>query len=108
MSIIKLDIIETYLLILMTIGVSFFLLYPDSGAKIDCSAFSTRIFTNIVVGGDVVEPEILTPGPAVPTPIVAPIPSITPVPVPIPTSAPTPAVTNWLTGGTNRPTNTNN
>ena len=102
MNLLKLDIIESYFLALAAAILGFFLFYPDSGPKIDNSALSTRIFTNIVVGGDIVEPEILTPGPAVPAPIVAPIPSITPVPAP--------SITNFSTNypATNSVTNTNN
>lgn len=102
MNFLKLDVIEGYFLALTTAILGFFLFCPDSGAKIGNSALSTRIFTNIVVGGDIVEPEILTPGPAVPVPIVAPIPSITPVPAP--------SITNFSTNypATNSVTNTNN
>lgn len=98
MNLLKLDMIEGYLLLFATVAFGLFLFYPDSGAKIGNSVLSTRIFTNIVVGGDIIEPEIFTPGPAIPTPIVAPIPSITP------------SVTNWTTNSsTNFPTtNTNN
>lgn len=108
MNSLKLDIIEGYFLFLIVGILGFFLFYPDSGAKIGNSALSTRIFTNIVVGGDIIEPEIVTPGPIIPAPIVmppivAPIPSITPIP------APTPSVTNWTTNSsTNLPiTNSN-
>jgi hypothetical protein len=102
MNLLKLDMIEGYLLAFMAAILGLFLFYPDSGAKIGNSVLSTRIFTNIVVGGDIVEPEILTPGPTVPVPIVAPIPSITPVPAP--------SITNFSTNypATNSATNTNN
>jgi len=102
MNLIKLDVIESYFLALTAAILGFFLFYPDSSTKIANSALSTRIFTNIVVGGDIVEPEILTPGPTVPVPIVAPIPSITPVPAP--------SITNFSTNypATNSVTNTNN
>lgn len=109
MNLIKLDVIESYFLALTAAILGFFLFYPDSGAKIGNSALSARIFTNIVVGGDIIEPEIVTPGPIIPAPIVmppivAPIPSITPIP------APTPSITNGATNSsTNLPiTNSNN
>lgn len=101
MNLLKLDTIEAYLLLFGAVAFGLFLFYPDSGAKIGNSVLSTRIFTNIVVGGDIIEPEILTPGPAIPTPIVAPIPSITPIPVP------TPIVTNWTTNVSTNYSNTN-
>lgn len=109
MNLLKLDIIEGHFLVLTAAILGFFIFYPDSGAKIGNSALSTRIFTNIVVGGDIIEPEIVTSGPFIPTPIVvppivAPIPSITPIP------APTPSVTNSSTNfpATNSVINTNN
>lgn len=102
MNLSKLDIIEGHFIALAAAILGLFIFYPDSGAKIGNSALSTRIFTNIVVGGDIIEPEILTPRPAVPAPIVAPIPSITPVPAP--------SITNFSTNypATNSVTNTNN
>jgi hypothetical protein len=109
MNLLKLDVIEAYFLALATAILGFFLFYPDSGVKIGNSVLSSRIFTNIVVGGDIIEPEIATPGPFIPAPIVmppivAPIPSITPIP------APTPSVTNSSTNfpATNSVINTNN
>lgn len=113
MNLLKLDIIEYYFLTLTAAILGFFLFYPDNGMKIGNSALSTRIFTNIVVGGDIIEPEILTPGPAIPTPIivppiVAPIPSITPNPAPTITNQTTNFSTNFPTINSNNVSITNN
>jgi hypothetical protein len=107
MNLLKLDMIEGYLLAFMTAILGLFLFYPDSGTKIGNSVLSTRIFTNIVVGGDVINPPIVTPVDEPINPIVAPIPAITPAP---PQIIPTNFTTNFSTNFpvTNSVTNTNN
>jgi hypothetical protein len=99
--------LPTDTLVFTVIGLilSFILVWPASyePKNFPNYVFNTRIFTNIAVGGDIIEPEIFTPGPAIPVPIVTPVPAITSAPTRV---IPTNVVTNFP--ATNSITNTNN
>jgi hypothetical protein len=88
---------------------SFILLWPASykAENLPNYLFNARIFTNIVVGGDVINPPIVTPVDEPINPIVAPIPVITSTPSQV---IPTNVATNFSTNFpvTNSVTNTNN
>lgn len=96
---------DTFVFAVIGLILSFILLWPInySSESVPNYAFNTRIFTNIVVGGDVINPPIVTPIDEPINPIIAPIPVITPVP---PQVIPTNVVTNLPV--TNSVANTNN
>jgi hypothetical protein len=100
---------DTLIFAIIGLILSFILLWPISynlEALPNCT-FNTRIFTNIVVGGDVINPPIVTPVDEPINPIVAPIPVITSTPSQV---IPTNVATNFSTNFpvTNSVTNTNN
>jgi hypothetical protein len=100
---------DTLIFAIIGLFLSFILVWPASyGPKtLPNYAFNTRIFTNIAVGGDVINPPIVTPIDEPINPIVAPIPAITPAPTQV---FPTNVATNFSTNFpvTNSITNTNN
>lgn len=102
-SILKLPT-DTLIFAIIGLVLSFILLWPTSykPEALPNYAFNTRIFTNIVVGGDIINPPIVTPIDEPINPIVAPIPAITPAP---PQVIPTNFTTNFPV--TNSVTNTN-
>jgi hypothetical protein len=103
-SIIKLPI-DSLIFAGIALALSFIFFWPISQNQevLQNYTFNTRIFTNIVVGGDIINPPIVTPIDEPIKPIIAPIPAITPVP---PQVIPTNIATNFPV--TNSVANTNN